>query len=114
MSKTRTRQVERAPKARIAEKPAASPVIEKEVIAVPVVPAVVSEDSIQVYRRCPICWGRAKGYGVTYSTHGRTRYYKCVKSISQELPPCGHTWSATVKLEVLKVEHRTVLIDGER
>ena len=69
---------------------------------------------IEEYRHCPVCWSGNGGYGSAYSTHGRTRYYKCDKSTSAERGPCGHTWTVEVKLEVIKVEHRIVKMDGER
>lgn len=55
---------------------------------------------IEPYRQCPLCWNGQRGAGLAYSTHGSTRYYKCQN--------CGHTWTAQVKVEVLKVEHRPV------
>ena len=71
--------------------------------------------TIEEYRHCPICWNGHGGYGTCYSTHGRTRYYKCDQTTKPDGPgPCGHTWTATVKLEVVRVEHRTVELDGER
>ena len=72
-----------------------------------------SDGEIKIHRRCPVCWERCKGVGVSYSTQGRTRYYKCKRTLT-DLPPCGHTWSATVQLHVMKVEHRTIELDGER
>ena len=98
-------------------KPKFSPIGENQKQVVPeVTPIGVNIDKVEstpVYRRCPVCWDRCKGVGLTYSTHGSTRYYKCKKSLS-DLPPCGHTWTATVRLEVLKVEYRSVELDGER
>lgn len=79
------------------------------------VPAVIIEqpiakiEHVEEHRRCPICWDRCKGIGLVYSTQGRTRYYKCKKTQS-DLPPCGHTWTATV--QIVRVEHRTVELDG--
>jgi hypothetical protein len=77
-------------------------------------PAQVSAESIPEYRRCPICWNGRGGYGLAYSTQGSTRYYKCKKSTKPEPGPCGHTWTATVRMEVIKIEHREVTIDGKR
>ena len=68
---------------------------------------------IESYRRCPICWERSGGYGLAYSTHGPTRYYKCSAAADGQ-QPCGHTWTVTVKVEVLRAEHRPVILDGER
>ena len=68
-------------------------------------------ERIESFRRCPLCWERCKGVGLVYSTQGRTRYYKCKRTLT-DLPPCGHTWTATV--EVVRVEHRVVTLDGER
>lgn len=71
---------------------------------------------VAVYRRCPLCWSGNGGYGVAYSTQGLTRYYRCCKATGEN-GPCGHTWSATIHpqtMEVVKVEHREVRIDGER
>jgi hypothetical protein len=70
--------------------------------------------TIESYRHCPICWEQFGGYGLAYSTQGATRYYKCKKSDKPGCGPCGHTWTATVKVEVLRVEHRPVKLDGER
>lgn len=55
------------------------------------------------FRRCPLCWGGRRGVGNVYSTHGRTRYYKC--------NCCGHTWTAIVKMEAVRIEHRIVTIN---
>jgi len=68
----------------------------------------VDPESIPVHRRCPLCWGRSKGVGIAYSTQGFTRYYKCKRTLSPDHPPCGFTWSAIVKLDVLRVEHRDI------
>jgi hypothetical protein len=70
--------------------------------------------TIEEYRHCPVCWNGNGGYGTAYSTHGRTRYYKCDKCTKGDRGPCGHTWTVEVKLEVIKVEHRIVKLDGER
>lgn len=71
--------------------------------------------TIEDYRHCPLCWEGNGGYGVAYSTNGRTRYYKCCKTAKEGSPgPCGHTWTALVKLEVIRVEHRVVQIEGQR
>lgn len=71
--------------------------------------------TIEEYRHCPICWNGNGGFGDCYSTQGRTRYYKCVQTTKPDGPgPCGHTWTALVKLEVIRVEHRVVTLDGER
>ena len=70
---------------------------------------------IEAYRHCPMCWSGNGGYGDCYSTQGKTRYYKCVQTTKPEgAGPCGHTWTATVTLETIKVEHRIVTLDGER
>lgn len=61
---------------------------------------------IEEYRRCPVCWNGSGGYGVAYSTQGRTRYYKCCRSESGT--PCGHTWTVQVQLEVVRIEHHRV------
>jgi hypothetical protein len=71
------------------------------------------ERVVEEHRRCPICWEGNGGYGTAYSKHGRTRYYKCNQSRTDQ-GPCGHTWTVLVKLEVLAVEHRIVRMDGER
>lgn len=71
------------------------------------------ERVIESYRRCPICWEGNGGYGTAYSTQGHTRYYKCDKT-KTDRGPCGFTWTATVKLEVIRTEHRIVELDGER
>ena len=63
-------------------------------------------EAVPVYRRCPICWGARHGVGTAYSTQGNTRYYKCTSNTDG--PGCGHTWSALVRLEVVKIESRTV------
>lgn len=73
-----------------------------------------AEESVPVYRRCPLCWQRCRGVGISYSTQQvtdcvSTRYYKCARTLTEH-PPCGHTWSARVKMEVTKIEHRLVEI----
>lgn len=78
-----------------------------------IVDIAVSIESIPKYRQCPLCWDRCKGVGVAYSKSGRTRYYKCKRSLT-DFPPCGHTWSATVISEVTQIDNRTVTLDGER
>ena len=55
-------------------------------------------------RQCPICYeGALNGVGVAYNTQHNKRYYKC--------PECGHTWVATIKSEVTKIEHRETELD---
>ena len=51
------------------------------------------------------------GFFQNSNTQGRTRYYKCKRTLTEH-PPCGHTWTATV--EIVKVEYRAVTIDGQR
>jgi len=70
-------------------------------------------ESTPKHRRCPICWERCKGVGVQYSMDGDKKYYKCIKTLTEE-PPCGHHWSAVVRLEVIAIEHRRVTLDGTR
>ena len=69
---------------------------------------------IESHRQCPICWDRSKGYGVAYSTQGPVRYYKCCKADVADASGCGHTWTAIVKVEVVRVEHRTVTTESRR
>lgn len=76
--------------------------------------AAVQVKVIEEYRRCPVCWSGNGGYGNCYSTQGRTRYYKCCQTTKPDSGPCGHTWTATVLLETIKIEHRRVTLDGER
>ena len=52
------------------------------------------------HRQCPACFNGLGGVGVVYSTERNKSYYKC--------KACGHTWTATVRREVVKVEHRHV------
>lgn len=77
-------------------------------------PQPARSEEIQPWRRCPICWDRAGGHGVAYSTQGQTRYYKCCRSKSPDHPPCGHTWSVRVALNVVTLEHKAVSLDGLR
>jgi hypothetical protein len=77
-------------------------------------PQPARAEEIQVFRRCPICWDLAGGHGVAYSTQGQTRYYKCCRTKSPEHPPCGHTWSVRVALNVVTLEHKVVSLDGLR
>ena len=89
----------------------------KQIPVAQIVPPVVPEERkriIEEYRQCPLCWSGSGGYGLAYSTQGRTRYYKCGKTTKPETGPCGHTWTATVTLEAIKIEHRIVRLDGER
>lgn len=66
--------------------------------------AMKERRTVAVHRQCPLCYhGELNGVGVSYSTQGRTRYYKCDK--------CGNTWTALVRIEVVQVEHRRVDLD---
>lgn len=69
-------------------------------------------DSIPWFRRCPLCWDGNGGVGNCYTTNGSTRYYKCCQSINPDGCFCGHTWTALVRTEVIKVESRTVHTDS--
>jgi hypothetical protein len=77
-------------------------------------PVEQPQRAIEEYRHCPICWSGNGGYGCAYSKQGSTRYYKCCKTTNPDKSPCGHTWTAIVKLEVVRVEHRVVSIEGQR
>lgn len=55
------------------------------------------------HRQCPSCYNGLGGVGNVYSTERNKSYYKC--------KTCGHTWTATVRREVVKVEHRTVELE---
>lgn len=79
------------------------------IVSLPVEAAKI--EHVEAYRRCPLCWERCQGVGCVYSTQGRTRYYKCKRTLTEQ-PPCGFTWTA--KVEVVRVEHRVVVIDGQR
>lgn len=74
-------------------------------------PLPAKVEHVEQYRRCPLCWERCQGVGCVYSTQGRTRYYKCKRTLTDQ-PPCGYTWTAIV--EVVRVEHRVITLDGER
>ena len=63
---------------------------------------------VESHRRCPICWQGQGGYGTAYSKHGSTTYYKCTKTDKAGAMPCGHTWTALIRVEVVRVEHRSV------
>jgi len=63
------------------------------------------------YRRCPLCYGDPDasahdekagmgGVGTAYATRRSTRYYKCDR--------CGHTWTAQITAETVKIENRQV------
>ena len=69
-------------------------------------------ESIPWFRRCPLCWDGNGGVGNCYTTNGSTRYYKCCQSIKPDGCFCGHTWTALVRTEVIKVESRTVHLDS--
>lgn len=70
-------------------------------------PVLEAGQEVPKYRQCPLCFnGPMNGTGVAYCTQGSTRYYKC--------KCCGHTWTATVKTEVINIGHRIVGLDGER
>ena len=77
-----------------------------------VAPLAKPADAIPWYRRCPVCWNGSGGVGNAYTTSGSTRYYKCCQSIHPDKGPCGHTWTATVRTEIVKVESRTVQLDA--
>jgi hypothetical protein len=76
--------------------------------------AAAREKEIEPWRRCPICWDRAGGHGVAYSTQGQVRYYKCSRTKSPEHPPCGHTWTFRFALNIMTLEHKTPIVDGLR
>lgn len=92
-----------------------APITQVESDAPPQDPMTIElgESDVPLHRRCPLCWEGNKGIGKAYSKQGRTRYYKCARTL-RGAPPCGFTWTATVKIEVTKVEHRIVELDGER
>ena len=79
----------------------------------PTPPPEVIETSavIPIYRQCKICWDRCRGVGTVYSTQGSTRYYKCRHTLS-DMPPCGHTWTAAIRSEVVMISHRWTEVDG--
>jgi hypothetical protein len=77
-------------------------------------PQPARSEEIQPWRRCPICWDRAGGHGVAYSTQGQVRYYKCCRTRSPEHPPCGHTWTFRFALNIMTLEHKTPIVDGLR
>jgi hypothetical protein len=77
-------------------------------------PQPARAEEIQPWRRCPICWDRAGGHGVAYSTQGQVRYYKCCRTRSPEHPPCGHTWTFRFALNIMTLEHKTPIVDGLR
>ena len=77
-------------------------------------PPTTQGEEIEVHRRCPICWEGRGGYGLAYSTQGKTRYYRCCKSAKPGLGPCGHTWTVRVQLETIVIQHRVVSLDGQR
>jgi len=111
MSKQRARQ----PDITTSQTPLAKPVIFPSVVEVsPVIAITPAGRIVEEYRHCPVCWHGSGGYGVAYSTQGQTRYYKCCKTTKSDTGPCGHTWTATVTLETIKIEHRIVTLDGER
>ena len=85
-------------------KPTPAPI--EEVAAV-----VETSETVAWYRRCKICWDRCRGVGTAYSTQGATRYYKC-KSTLTDMPPCGYTWTAEIRSEVVMINHRWVVVDG--
>lgn len=68
------------------------------------------EERIEIHRRCPLCWEKARGVGVSYSKQGCTRYYKCKRTLTDDAP-CGFTWSAIVRTEIVRVEHRIVTLE---
>ena len=89
---------------KLAEKAKPVTVQPAEIAAASVPP---TEQTIGKHRQCPLCWDRCKGVGLAYSTQGNRRYYKCKKTLTDH-PPCGHSWTAIVQLEVIRVEHRVV------
>lgn len=82
----------------------------------PAPPAAIAaepDSNIPQHRRCPLCWDRCRGVGVSYSTQGATRYYKCKRTLTEH-PACAHTWSATVKNEVTTIRHQTAHLNSEQ
>jgi hypothetical protein len=71
---------------------------------------VDKSESIPEYRRCPVCWGARRGYGVAYCTRESRTYYKCIKTAVADGAPCGHTWTADVVVGGVFIESRTVSI----
>lgn len=78
-------------------------------------PSPPRQKTIEPHRYCPICWEGRGGYGTAYSKQGGKTYYKCDQTTKPEgVGPCGHTWSAVLRIEAVRVEHRVVEMDGER
>lgn len=77
-------------------------------------PATTQGEEIDRHRQCPLCWNGRGGYGLAYSTQGKTRYYRCAKTRNPDSHPCGHTWTVRVELETIVIQHRIVRLDGER
>ncbi len=71
-------------------------------------PPADEASAIPWFRRCPVCFGRMGGVGVSQSNKGGTRYYKCVRAVRPGGSPCGFNWTAQVVTEVVQVEHRRV------
>jgi hypothetical protein len=61
--------------------------------------------TMEMARRCPLCWGTRQGTGTQYSggPGGSRKYYKCGK--------CNHTWTATITIEKIVIEHRRVELE---
>ncbi len=65
---------------------------------VPIVETRTGTD-VPEHKRCPICWGRDKGVGISDGVYRKAssflrRYYKCNS--------CGHTWTKNFTPEQVK------------
>jgi len=61
---------------------------------------------VEKHRQCPLCWGRLKGVGRSYSSRGNKTYYKCRS--------CDHTWTVTTVHARTVIDYREVIIDETR
>lgn len=103
-------RTENAPGTAVVTKPSIVPVTQTANEPSTAVVTFSELENIPQYRQCPLCWERARGVGVSYSKQGCTRYYKCKRTLTDDAP-CGFTWSAIVRTEIVRVEHRIVTLE---
>ena len=73
------------------------------------------EEQTPKFKRCRICWGRYKGFGLSNGHERKNKiYFKCRRHFDEhgvkQDGGCGMTWSVTFSpQEVLRIEYREAL-----
>lgn len=75
-----------------------------------IVIGAATEALIPAHRRCPLCWGGRRGYGVAYSSGPKVTYYRCRRHVDaageKQGGGCGHTWLVRWRRFVDGIEDR--------